>query len=75
MTLLKPQFRREMKKTEYTQLTEKDLIEKIDSDKFELNKVKLNHAISPVENSSTIKKARREIARMITALREKQTVK
>ena len=37
--------------------------------------MKLNHAVSPVENPTTIKKTRKDIARMMTILAEKKNVK
>ena len=39
--------------------------------KAQLAKLKVQHAVSPVENPSIIKKNRRDIARMLTILRQK----
>ena len=39
--------------------------------KAQLGKLKVQHAVSPVENPSIIKKNRRDIARMLTILRQK----
>jgi large subunit ribosomal protein L29 len=47
-------------------LSDQDLIEKIKEEKAGLNKVTLNHTISPVENPSKIRADRRNIARMLT---------
>ncbi|MBE5034363.1 50S ribosomal protein L29 [Gallalistipes aquisgranensis] len=63
-----------MKTAEIKELSVADLVERIETEKANLVRVKVNHAISPVENPSTIKKARRDIARMLTILRQKQTV-
>ncbi len=63
-----------MKTAEIKELSVADLVERIETQKADLVRVKVNHAISPVENSSSIKKARRDIARMLTILRQKQTV-
>ena len=63
-----------MKTAEIKELSVADLVERIETQKANLVRVKVNHAISPVENPSTIKKARRDIARMLTILRQKQTV-
>jgi len=52
-----------------------ELIEKIATEKANLSRMKINHRISPIENQSLIKKSRREIARMTTALTRKQNVK
>ena len=61
-----------MKATEIRELSTKDLIERIDAEKANLNRMKMNHAISPIENSGQIRVARKDIARMLTVLREKQ---
>lgn len=46
----------------------KDLRERVDVEKQNLVQMKLNHSISPLEDTSKIKKARRDVARMITIL-------
>ncbi|MFI3263076.1 MAG: 50S ribosomal protein L29 [Rikenellaceae bacterium] len=61
-----------MKTQEIKELSVQDLIERIAAEKANLNTIKLNHTISPVEDSTTIVKARKNIARMLTILREKQ---
>ena len=61
-----------MKTSEIRELT---VAERIEAEKTELLRQKLNHAVSPVENPTTLKKARRDIARMLTILAEKQNVK
>jgi len=47
-------------------LSDQELNEKITAEKADLNKVTLNHAISPVENPSKIRVQRRNIAKMLT---------
>lgn len=49
-----------------------DLRDRIESAKSELVTMKLNHAISPLEDNSKIKKLRKDIARMLTILTEKE---
>lgn len=61
-----------MKTTEIRELSVADLQERIEAEKANLQSLKLNHAVSPVENPTTIRKARRDIARMMTVLAEKQ---
>ncbi|MCD8186073.1 MAG: 50S ribosomal protein L29 [Rikenellaceae bacterium] len=61
-----------MKTSEIRELSVADLQERIAAEKANLQTLKLNHAVSPVENPITIQKARRDIARMMTVLREKQ---
>ena len=50
----------------------KDLAERVEQEVKQYNKMKLNHAITPLENPSEIKAARRNIARMKTVLRERE---
>ena len=49
----------------------KELQERIEAQKAQLTKLKVQHAVSPVEDPSIIKKSRRDIARMLTILRQK----
>ena len=60
-----------MKSAEIKDLSVKDLQERIEAEKAQLTKLKVQHAISPVENPSVIQKSRRDIARMLTILRQK----
>ena len=53
-----------MKIKEVKELDTKDLVEKIENAETALAKMKLNHQITPLENPSQIKAARRDIARM-----------
>ncbi len=57
-----------MKITEIRELSATDLRERLDAEKANLDQLKMNHAISPLEDSSKIKKARKNIARMLTVL-------
>ena len=61
-----------MKITEVKSLETKELIEKIDNAETALAKMKLNHQITPLENPSLIKAARRDIARMKTELHQRE---
>ena len=61
-----------MKIKEVRELETKDLVEKIETAEEALDKMKLNHQISPLENPSQIKAARRDIARMKTVLRQRE---
>ncbi|HJC76253.1 MULTISPECIES: 50S ribosomal protein L29 [unclassified Alistipes] len=60
-----------MKSAEIKEMSVKDLEERIEAEKAQLAKLKVQHAVSPVENPSIIKKNRRDIARMLTILRQK----
>ena len=61
-----------MKNSEVRELETKDLVEKVEAEVVKYNQMKLNHAISPLENPSEIKATRRDIARMKTELRQRE---
>ncbi|MST85713.1 MULTISPECIES: 50S ribosomal protein L29 [Hallella] len=61
-----------MKIKEITELADKDLREKLEQTEAALNQMKLNHQVTPLENPSTIKATRRDIARMKTVLRQRE---
>ena len=60
-----------MKSAEIKEMSVQDLEERIAAEKANLTQLKVQHAVSPVENPSIIKKSRRDIARMLTILRQK----
>jgi len=64
-----------MKIAEIRALTAEELVEKIESAKAEYQQMLLTHAVSPLEDTSRIMKARRDIARMKTVLNEIQNAK
>ena len=61
-----------MKIKEVRELDNKALAEKLEITETALYQMKLNHAISPLENPSQIKVARRDIARMKTELHQRE---
>ncbi|MBO4482677.1 MAG: 50S ribosomal protein L29 [Prevotella sp.] len=61
-----------MKIKEVNELETKELVEKLENAQAALATMKLNHNISPLENPSQIKAARRDIARMKTVLRSRE---
>ena len=61
-----------MKIKEIKELETKDLVEKVEAEVVKYNQMKLNHAISPLENPSEINATRRDIARMKTELRQRE---
>ena len=61
-----------MKITEVREMSIADLRDRIEVEKNYLDTMKLNHAISPLEDTSKIRKTRQDIARMITILAEKE---
>ena len=61
-----------MKTKEIKELETKELAEKLETEVAKYNMMKMNHAVTPVENPSQIKAARRDIARMKTELRQRE---
>ena len=61
-----------MKIAEIRELSTQELNERIEADVTRYAQMKLNHAISPLENSSQIKDLRRSIARMKSELRSRE---
>ena len=49
-----------------------DLRDRIALEKANLDTMRINHAISPLEYTSKFKKTRQDIARMMTVLAEKE---
>jgi len=50
-----------------------DLKAKVKEEKSTLNKMKINHTVSPIENPMKIRESRKLIARLSTELTKKQT--
>ena len=61
-----------MKIKEVRELETKDLAESIENEVAKYNQMKLNHSITPLENPSLIKAARRNIARMKSEIRHRE---
>ena len=61
-----------MKTAEIKELTTAEIQERLAAEKEALNRLKLNHSISPLDNPQQIKVARRNIARLATELRARE---
>lgn len=61
-----------MKIAEIRQIPANELEARIKEEVDKYNKMRLNHSITPLENTAQIRTARRTIARMKTVLREIQ---
>ncbi|GET31070.1 50S ribosomal protein L29 [Prolixibacter sp. SD074] len=61
-----------MKTSEISELTTAEIVEKIDNANEELVRMKMNHAVSPLDNPLRIRHTRRDIARLQTELRKRQ---
>jgi large subunit ribosomal protein L29 len=57
-----------MKTSEIKELSTSDLLERIDTEKTNLVRMKLNHAITPLENTQKLKEAKLTVARLLTEL-------
>jgi large subunit ribosomal protein L29 len=57
-----------VKTSEIKELTDKEIAERIQSETENLIRLKLNHAVSPLDNPMKIKESRRNIARLKTIL-------
>ena len=64
-----------MKTSEIKDLTTEEIREKIETEKAALTKMKMNHAVSPLENPMLIRTTRRNIARLMTELRKRELKK
>jgi large subunit ribosomal protein L29 len=53
------------------ELTSAEILERMDEETRQLTKLKLNHAVSPLENPNKIKAYRKTIARLETELRRR----
>lgn len=60
-----------MKTSEIKELTIKEIEERIENEKSQLLKLRLNHSISPLDNPMKITETRRNIARLQTILRQR----
>ena len=60
---------------ELRELPEKDLKDRLDAAVIELTKLKINHTITPLDNSDILKGKRRDIARIKTELRARELKK
>lgn len=56
----------------YREMTLEELKERLEEDSKQLSKMKLAHAVSPLENPQKLKDFRRTIARMKTELKKRE---
>ena len=61
-----------MKISEIKELTTKEIAERIDTECDKLTRMRMNHAVSPLENPMVLKESRRNVARLNTELRNRQ---
>lgn len=61
-----------MKNNVITEMSTPELQERLEEEKKQLTRLKLNHAVSPLENPLKLKFYRKTIARMQTELRKRE---
>ena len=62
-----------MKMSVIKEFSTKELEERIEVEKNTLVRMRLNHAVSPLDNPMKLKFARKDIARMMTELNNRQS--
>jgi len=61
-----------MKTSEIKELTTAEIAERLQVEKENLVRLKLNHAVSPLDNPTKISQSKKNIARLNTILRERE---
>ena len=61
-----------MKSSEIKELTIKELEERLESEENLMVRMRMNHAVSPLDNPNKIVETRRNIARLKTEMRARQ---
>jgi len=62
-----------MKISEIRELSTSDLIERLDTERNMLVRMKMNHAITPLDNTQKLKQTKLTVARLLTELRERES--
>jgi large subunit ribosomal protein L29 len=62
-----------MKMSEIKEFSTKELEERIEVDKNTLVRMRMNHAVSPLDNPMKLKYARKDVARMMTELNKRKS--
>ena len=61
-----------MKTSEIREMKISEIEEKIENEKVHLHQLELNHSVSPLDNPLKIRHTRKNIARLLTILSQKQ---
>lgn len=61
-----------MKNSEVKEMSLKDLKERIESEKETLVRMKMNHVVSPLDNPIKLRESKRNVARLLTELRNRE---
>lgn len=60
------------KKLNLTDLTDQELLEKLQDDQMQYRKMRFHHAVSPIENPMRLRQLRRDIARIHTEISKRK---
>ena len=61
-----------MKVSEIKELTTNEIVERLQIEKESLVRLRMNHAVSPLDNPNKLSETKRTIARLKTILRERE---
>jgi large subunit ribosomal protein L29 len=61
-----------MKKEDFTKMSVVELNNRVAQERERLGKLQFSHAVTPLENPNQLSAAKRDIARMLTAITQKQ---
>ena len=61
-----------MKMSEIKEFSDKELLERLETEKNTLVRMRMNHAVSPLDNPMRLKFLRKDIARMMTELNHRK---
>ncbi len=61
-----------MKQEVVKEMSTADIVDRLDEEKKHLTRMRLNHAVSPLENPQVIVESKKTIARMKTELRKRE---
>ncbi len=61
-----------MKQEVIQEFSTDELRERLEEERKQMTRLRLNHAVSPLENPNKIKEYRKTIARMVTELRNRE---
>ncbi len=61
-----------MKNSEVLELSTKELRERVDMEKENLVRMRLNHAVSPLDNPMVLVGVKKDIARLLTELKKRE---
>ena len=64
-----------MKQSVIIELSDADLIERMEEETKQLTRMRINHAVSPLDNPMKIREYRRTIARIKTEIRKRELEK